>query len=101
MLDHKIFQRAQRLLKFKPGVDLFAADFHYQLPRYYAMEDDPEATGKYAFKADCLLEYYPHINPPWLLVPKCLEKVIADQAVVMFVVNKWEDAKFTSQKPYT
>ena len=94
---------------------MFASDFHHQLPRYYAMEDDPKAAGKDAFKGNWLVENNPYINPPWLLIPNCLEKVIADQAVVMLVVPKWEDAKLNgglgiatsacviliSQKPYT
>ena len=94
MLDHKVFQRARCLLKFKPGVDLFALDFHHQLPRYYAMEDDPKAAGKDAITANWLTEYNPHINPPWYLISKCLEKIIEDQAVVMFVVPKLELAKW-------
>ena len=52
MLEPKVFQRARRLLKFKPGVDLLASDFHHQLPRYYAMEDDPKAAGNDAFAAN-------------------------------------------------
>ena len=94
VLDPKVFQRARRLMKSKPVVDLFASDFHHQLPRYYTMEDDRKAADKDAFKGNWLVENNPYINPPWLLIPKCLEKIIADQAVVMFVVPKWEDAKW-------
>ena len=67
---------------------------HHQLPRYYAMEDDTKAAGKDAFKANWLVENNPYINPPWLLIPKCLEKIIEDQARVMFVVPKWELSKW-------
>ena len=35
MLSPDIFRRARRVLKFKPGVDLFASDHHHQLPRYF------------------------------------------------------------------
>ena len=55
---------------------MFASDFHHQLPRYYAMEDDPVAAGKDAFKADWLLDHNPYINPPWHLIPKVLKKLI-------------------------
>ena len=58
------------------------------------MEDYPKAAGKDAYKANWLVENNPYINTPWLLIPKRLEKIIADQAVVMFVVPKWEDAKW-------
>ena len=75
-------------MKFKPGVDLFASDFHHQIPRYYATEDDLKAAGKGTFAANWLTVYNPYINPPWLLIPKCLEKIIADKAVVMLVVPK-------------
>ena len=94
MLDPNIFQRTRRHLRFNPGVYLFASNFHHQLQRYCAVEDDPKAAGKDAFKANWLVENNPYINPPWLLIPKCLENIIADQVVVMFVVPKWEDAKW-------
>ena len=79
-------------MKFKQGVDLFASDFHHQLPRYYAMEDDPKAAGKDAFKTDWLLELNQFINPPWHLIHKCLKNIIEDQVVAMAVVPKRESA---------
>ena len=92
MLDPRIFLRARRLLKYKPVVDMFASDFHHQLSWYYAMEDDPKAAGKDAFKANWLAELNPYINPPWYLIPACLDKLVEDQAVAMVVVPKREDA---------
>ena len=89
MLDPKVIQRARRLLKFKPGVERFASDFHHQFPHYYAMEDDQMAAGKDAFKADWLLEYSPYINPPWHIIPKVLKKLVEDEATAMVVVPKW------------
>ena len=61
------------------------------------MEDDPKAAGKDAFTANWLTEYNPYINHPWLLIPKCLKKIIEDQAVVMFVAPKWEFASWWPQ----
>ena len=58
------------------------------------MECDTKAAGKDTFKATWLVENNPHINQPWLLIPKRIEKIISDQAVVMFVVHKLEDAKW-------
>ena len=75
-------------------VDLFASDFHHQLPRYYAKENDHKAAGKDAFKTDWLLEFNPYINPPWHLIPKCLKKTIEENVVAMFVVHKWEFASW-------
>jgi len=92
MMDPRIFQRARRVLRFKPGADMFASAAHHQLPRYYSAYRDPRSAGKNAFKADWLLEVRPYVNPPWFLIPQCLNKVIKDQAEVMIVVAKWENA---------
>ena len=58
------------------------------------MEDDPKAASKDAFTENWLMEYNPCINPPWYLIPKCVENIIQDNAIVMFVVPKWELAKW-------
>ena len=94
ILDPQVFRHARRVLKFKPGVDLFASDFHHQLPRYYALEADPNAAGRDAFTANWLLELQPYINTPWYLIPECLDKIRADQAEVMMVVPKWETVAY-------
>ena len=94
MLDPRIFRLAKRSLHFKPGVDLFASMEHHQLPRYYAVDADPGSAGKDAFRANWLLEVRPYCNPPWFLIPRCLTKIIKDQAEVMMVVPKWEHAKW-------
>ena len=90
MLDPQVFRHARRVLKFKPGVGLFASDFHHQLPRYYALKADPKAAVQGAFTANWLLELKPYINPLWFLIPKCLQKIRKDQAEVMMVVPKLE-----------
>ena len=91
MMDPQIFRRARPVLKFKPGVDLFASDFHHQLSRYYALEADPNAAGRDAITASWLLELRPYINTLWFLIHKCLQKIRQDQAEVMMVVTKWEE----------
>ena len=90
MLSPDIFRRARRVLKFKLGVDLFASDYHHQLPRYFTAEHDPKAAGTYAFTVNWLMELRPYINPPWYLIPRYLEKIQKDHAEVMRVVPKWE-----------
>ena len=90
MLDPQVFRHARRVLKFKPEVDLFASKFHHQLPRYCALEADPNAAGRDAFTANWLLEFRPYIIPPWHLIPECLEQIRTDQAEVMMVVPKLE-----------
>ena len=61
------------------------------------MEDGPKAAGKDAFTANWLIEYNQYMNHLWFLIPKCLKKIIQDQAVVMFVVHKWEFASWWPQ----
>ena len=88
MLKPEIFQHLRRSFHFKPVVDLLAFDTHHQLPRYYALEKDSKAAGKDAFKVNWLLEYQPYINPPWIDISRCLDKIQRDQAQVMMVVPK-------------
>ena len=58
MLDTQVFRHARCVLKFKPGVDLFASD--HQLPRHYALEADPLRSmagcihGKLAFRTSAI-----------------------------------------------
>ena len=72
-------------------MDLFAFDTHNQLSRYYALEKDPKAARRDAFEVNWLLEYQPYINPPWVDISRCLDKIQQDQAQVMMVVHKWEN----------
>ena len=90
MLDPHVFRHTRRVMKFKPVVDLFASDFHHQLPRYYALKADTKAACQDAFAANWLLELRPYVNHPWYLIPKYLQKIRKDQADVMVVVPKWE-----------
>ena len=88
MLKPDIFQQIRRSFRFKPGVDFFASDTHHQLLRYYALEKDPKAAGKDAFKVNWLLEYQSYTNPPWVDISRCLDMIQRDQAQVMMVVPK-------------
>ena len=85
-----VSRRATRELKFKPGVDLFASDYHHQLSSNFTAEHDQKAAGTDAFTVNWLMKLKPYINPPWYLIPRCLEKIQAGQAEVMMVVHKWE-----------
>ena len=61
------------------------------------MEDDTKPAGKDAFTANWLTEYNSYINHPWFIIPKCLKKIVEDQAVVMVVARKWELASWWPQ----
>ena len=93
-LDPKIFQRARRLLSFKPNVDMFASYKHHQLPRYYSRIPDPKSQGIDAFKVDWNIEPRPYVNPPWTLIPKVLRKIQHDGVRTMMVVPHWPNASW-------
>ena len=89
MLSPEVFRAARKALAFKPGVDLFATAAHHQLPRYFSPFEDKHAVGKDAFRADWKLEFQPYINPPWPLIPECIQRIRRDGIRAMMVVPYW------------
>ena len=88
-LDPVVFHEAQRQLRFRPTVDLFANAQHHQLPRYFAPREDPNAAHIDAFTADWRAETRPYCNPPWKLIAQALNKIIADEVTVLMVIPDW------------
>ena len=89
MLSPEVFRAARKALSFKPGVDLFATAAHHQLPRYFSPVEDKQAVGIDAFKANWKLEFQPYINPPWPLIPQCIQRIRRDGIRAMMVVPYW------------
>ena len=72
-------------MKFKPTVDLFAADAHHQLSCYVTSTTD-------AFTLDWHREQRPYLNHPWSYIDNVVNTIIADKAVAMMVIPDWRRA---------
>ena len=93
MLRPFFFNTACRALKFKPSVDLFANAAHHQVPSYFTLDlHDRNAAGVNAFSVSWAAEASPYINPPWVLIPQVLQKLIAEKVTAMVVIPSWCNA---------
>ena len=87
-LDPRIFREACTRLKFQPDIDLFASDRHHQLDRYCSMNKDSKAYCCDAFSVSWF-KFRPYINPPWELIDRVLEKVIAEKVTCLMLIPLW------------
>ena len=78
MLHPALFRWLDR--RFGPfTVDRFATNLNAQLPRFNTRYWEPNSEGINALAQDWSGENN-YANPPWALIPRILQKVIADQA---------------------
>ena len=87
MLNNDVFSR---LCKIFPGltIDLFASVLNHRLPRYVSWGPDSQAVSVDTFNISWKGEKF-YAFPPFSLIPRCLEKVVCDQAEGVFVVPAW------------
>ena len=72
-------------------VDLFAARHNKQLPRFYSFRPDPEAEAVDAMTQNWS-KLKPYAFPPFILIGRCLRKIIQDQVMEMtIIVPMWEN----------
>lgn len=69
-------------------IDLFASTLNNQMPRYASWKPDPNASLIDALSQSWENEYF-YAFPPFSLIPKCLEKIVADEANGVLVVPVW------------
>jgi ribonuclease HI len=72
-------------------IDLFASRHNTQLQRFYAWTPDPEAEAIDAFQQKWS-KLNTWANPPWVLIPRILSKVIREKATMTILVPWWESA---------
>ena len=72
-------------------VDLFASRPNAQLQRYFSWKPDPTAEA-----VDALLQPWAggggivgFANPPWILIPRILQKVAREQATITLIAPLW------------
>ena len=76
-----------KLCKIFPGltIDLFASILNHHLPRYVSWGPDSQAVSVDAFNISWKGEKF-YAFPPFSLIPRCLEKVVCDEAECVLVV---------------
>ena len=93
MLSPFFFNTACLALKFKPSVYFFASAAHHQVPRYFTTyPHDRNAAGVNEFSVSWTSDVSPNINPPWVLIPQVLQKLIAENVTTMIVIPSWSNA---------
>jgi len=73
---------------YLPDIDLFASRLNAQVDRYVSWFPDPGAEAVDAFSLNWnTLKFYAF--PPFCLIPRCLQKIMIDQATGLMVVPYW------------
>lgn len=87
MLSRQTFQKLFDLFPHF-SIDLFASTLNNQLARYASWRPDPNAAFVDAFSRTWENEYF-YAFPPFSLIPKCLDKIDAEQSEGVLVVPAW------------
>ena len=89
-LDPMIFRQLNRL--WGPfQIDLFANRTNSQLPRFYSWTPDPFAEATDTFLQQWNKKNF-WANPPWILIPRILSKVVREKTTMTLLVPFWESA---------
>ena len=87
-LSRQAFQQVQD--RFGPhSIDLFASRRNTMLPRFFSRYLDPSAAAHDAFRQDWAVERNAYAHPPYILIPRILEKVRRDKATITLVAPLW------------
>lgn len=92
-INADILSNALSILKTKPIVDLFASRHNFQFTKYVSYRPDPEAFAIDAFSLNWS-QYIFYAFPPFCLVSRVIQKVIADGATGIVVVPYWPTQTF-------
>ena len=72
----------------KPVIDLFASRLNNQVPQYVSWHPDPGASYIDAFTVDWHTLFF-YAFPPFSLITRCLQMVIADEAEGILITPVW------------
>ena len=88
MLNRRDFHYVTKKLNISPSIDLFASRFNTQLPEFISYRPDPESKAVNAFnQSSTQLNFYAF--PPFLCLPRVMQKTWHDRAEVILVVPDW------------
>ena len=89
-LNPQIFHKICHVLGFHPEVDLFSNRHNSQVKQFCSWRVDPKSLGNaFAIKwtgKKCWL------NPPWEMIPRCLQKLQEDNATALVCLPIWRSA---------
>ena len=77
-------------------VDLFASRLNYQCTNYFAWKPDPGAQAIDAF-AQKWSDLKGFVFPPFSLIGRCIQKLIKEQAELVFVTPLWPSQPWFAQ----
>ena len=96
MLNKTSFKNIQKELSFFPNIDLFASRLNKQVPCFISYRPDPECVAVDAFTQSWTgLDFYAF--PPFICIPKVLQKIWNDQAFGILIVPDWPNQLWYSQ----
>jgi hypothetical protein len=90
-LNPQIYQWACSQFQMRPQVDLFANFHNRQCRKFCSWAPHPKALGN-AFSLQWGTLGPAWMNPPWEIIPQCLDKVKQDRAQVLACLPVWESA---------
>lgn len=96
MLNIADFKNILKQLSFTPNIDLFASRLNKKNPRFMSYRPDPECVAVDAFTQSWQgLDFYAF--PPFICIPKVLQKIWKDEAVGILIVPDWPNQPWYSQ----
>ena len=91
-LNPQIFKQICTTHNFWPTIDLFANKHNRQCQRYCTWRMDQNSQGN-AFNLNWAKERG-WMNPPWDLIPQCIQKIKEDKATVLCCLPVWQTAQW-------
>ena len=92
MLNPRVFQAICRHYKVQPQIDLFAGDDNRQVELFYSYRLSSQAVATNAFSQDWGAWEVCWANPPWPYIPRFLNQVQRQRALVLAVLPVWRTA---------
>ena len=89
-LDPQVFKQMTKAFNYNPNLDLFANRTNRKCKQYCSRRLDKMSLGD-AF-AQNWGKHKNWLNPPWALIPRCLEKIQRDQATALVCLPMWQTA---------
>ena len=89
-LNRTVFHKVCQHFKFYPTIDLFANRHNRQVKTFCSWRTDLLSKGD-AFQTNWA-HYRCWLNPPWEIIPRCLQKVQQDHATALVCLPVWQSA---------
>ena len=85
-LETSVFSRINEI--WPSDIDLFSSAWNAQLPSFFSWLPQPGAAGVNAFSRNWK-GFFGYVFPPFSLIFKCLEKIVKEEANIVFVCPVW------------